>query len=357
MLAVAVLAALIPLGWHFQDTTIIALGALAGSMLVLLVVDKWTVVRAIFRRRPAVSFGFLGLVLSVVFIAIGYGGLLERLGKSALWAADNQSRFQYYLVEFRDDLPLLWPLFPLAVLIALVNPAHRRLAVFCTVAVGSALLVHSIAAQKSLRYIYYLVPLMCVLWGIGLANVVAAATSRDAQRGVMGFVRSPVIALAVIAAVLLLSQEGARALNLVLGRDTNSANRPYASEPDWTPLVAELEPRARDADVVVTSNSMKAIYYLGRYDFELNATIVPETESQSEFGRDRRTGRQAIGTAESIKQVLGRPGKTLVVIEASKIGRSSGVTTEAFAVIASKCEELSLPEGGGVRAWWCVAES
>jgi hypothetical protein len=101
---------------------------------------------------------------------------------------------------------------------------------------------------------------------------------------------------------------------------------------------------------------MKAIYYLGRYDFELNATIVPETDERSEFGRDRRTGRQAIGTAESIKQVLGRPGKTLVVIEASKIGRSSGVSTEAFSVIESRCEELSLPEGRGVRAWSCVAE-
>ena len=100
---------------------------------------------------------------------------------------------------------------------------------------------------------------------------------------------------------------------------------------------------------------MKALYYLGRYDYELNATIVPETETRAEFGRDRRTGRQAIGTADSIRKVLTRPGETLVVIETSKIGRSSGVNEQAYEVIQSHCEELALPGDDRVRAWWCAA--
>jgi hypothetical protein len=108
---------------------------------------------------------------------------------------------------------------------------------------------------------------------------------------------------------------------------------------------------------VVTSNSVKAIYYLGRYDFELNATIVPETESGTEFGRDGRTGGQAIGTADSIRQVLSLPGRTLVVIESSKIGRASGVNKEAFAVVESHCSELAIAPHEGVRAWWCVTPS
>jgi hypothetical protein len=248
-----------------------------------------------------------------------------------------------------------------AAAIALMQPDQRRLAVFCTVAIVAALFVHSVAAQKSMRYVYYLVPLMCVLWAVALSSVMTYAANRQARSSDEPPGRTPVLfgvaSWALLAAAFLLSQEGARALNLVAGRDSSPFGRPFASEPDWTPLVPVLEPHAREADFLVTSNSMKAIYYLGRYDFELNATIVPETESQSEFGRDRRTGRQAIGAAESIQQVLERPGKTLVVIEASKIGRSSGVTTEAFAVIKSRCEELSLPEGNGVRAWWCVAQT
>jgi hypothetical protein len=36
------------------------------------------------------------------------------------------------------------------------------------------------------------------------------------------------------------------------------------------------------------------------------------------------------------------------------IGKVSGVTTEAFAVVESHCGELDLPTGTDVRAWWCV---
>jgi hypothetical protein len=278
--------------------------------------------------------------------------LLDQLGNSPLWAAGNARRYQYYLVEFRDDLPLLWPLLPVAATLAVVMPAHRRLGLFCLVAVGSALLVHSIAAQKSLRYVYYLAPLMSMLWAIALANLIGWAQEHEAVRK-EGRRRSSFLVWVLLAAVFLLAQEGARTLNLLVGRVATLENRPFAGEPDWSPLIGELEPRARAADHVVTSNSMKAIYYLGRYDFELNATIVPETETRAEFGRDRRTGRQAIGTAESIRQVLDRRGKTLVVIEESKIGRFSGVSSEAFLVIESRCDELTLPAGTGVRAWSC----
>jgi hypothetical protein len=351
---------IVPLALHFQDTTIIAIGAAVVAMLALLLLDHWTYVKDHVLRRPVVVVCALGLIAIAGLAAVWYAGLLDQLGSTALWAAGNARRFQFYAVGFRNDLPLLWPLLLVASAIALMRPDQRRLAVFCTVAIVAALVVHSVAAQKSMRYVYYLVPLMCVLWAIALSGVMTYAADRQARSSGEPQGRAPVLvgvtSWALLAAAFLLSQEGARALNLVAGRDSSPFGRPFASEPDWTPLVPVLEPHAREADFVVTSNSMKAIYYLGRYDFELNATIVPETESRSEFGRDRRTGRQAIGTTESIRQVLGRPGKTLVVIEASKIGRSSGVSTEAFSVIESHCEELSLPEGSGVRAWSCVAE-
>ncbi len=354
-LAVVVFAGLIPLGAHFQETTVIAVGAAVAAALALLLLDHWAGIKPLIRRQPILLLGVLGLVVAGILVAVESRGLLAQLGMTPLWAARNAARYQYYLVEFRNELPLLWPLLPVAVVVGVLRPANRRLAVFCAVAVGSALLVHSVAAQKSLRYVYYLVPLMCVLWAIGLANVVALVVERGTSPGSGGARRSTLAATALLAAVFLLSQEGSRALNLLAGRDTSPSNRPYADEPDWTSLVAELGPRARSADHVVTSNSMKALYYLGRYDYELNATIVPETETHAEFGRDRRTGRQAIGTAESIRQVLTLPGTTLLVIEASKLGRSSGVSSEAFEVIEAHCDELSLPAGTGVRAWWCDA--
>ena len=105
---------------------------------------------------------------------------------------------------------------------------------------------------------------------------------------------------------------------------------------------------------VITSNSMKALYYLGRYDLELNATIVPETDTQAEFGRDERTGRRVISRPESVSRALSGPGDSLVVLETEKIGRASGVPTDAFDVIRERCLEIALPESTLLRAWRCT---
>ena len=189
-LAVVVFAGLIPLGAHFQETTVIAIGAAVAGALALLLLDHWAGIKPLILRRPVLVFGALGLVVAAVLVAVESRGLLDQLGMSPLWAAGNAARYQYYLVEFRNELPLLWPLLPVAVVVGVLRPANRRLAVFCAVAVGSALLVHSVAAQKSLRYVYYLVPLMCVLWAIGLANVVALAAERSTSPGSGGARRS-----------------------------------------------------------------------------------------------------------------------------------------------------------------------
>lgn len=354
--AMALVVSIVLLGWHFQETTIIAAGALATAMLSLIALDYWTAVAAFARRRPLLVL-FVLVSVAVLGVAVTeYVGLLDQLGTTALWAAQNASRPHYYLAKFRNELPLLWPLLPAAAVIAVLQPASRRLAVYCLVVVSFGLLLHSIAAQKVMRYVYYLVPLMCVVWASALANLMNSALECGGKaRTPANTQHSSSVGWALVVAALLLSQEGGRSFKLLMGDVADLETRPFGREPNWMPLVAQLGPLARKANQVVTSNSMKALYYFGRYDYELNATIVPETETGADFGRDERTGRQAIGTAESVREVLDRRATTLVVIESSKIGRTSGVTSEAYAVIESHCSELNLPHSSGVRAWWCNA--
>lgn len=345
--ALVAVGALVALGWHFQETTVIAAGATLAAVLTLVAFDNWAPAKAFVLRRPFVVATVFGVGVTVALTTVWYVGLLDQFGHSALWALRNANRYHYYVVAFRNDLPLLWPLLPLAATAAVIRPEQRRLGVFCSVLVASAFLVHSFAAQKLMRYAYYLVPMMCVLGAVAIAGAVKSAGRF-----------SPAVVSALIVATFLLSQEGARAVNLLAGRVPSPANRPFGMEPDWSTIVAELAPRAHAAGQVVTSNSMKALYYLGRYDYELNATIVPETDSETEFGVDLRTGRRVISRAESIARVLSTPGTTLVVIEESKIGLSSGVTAEAFAEIQSRCSELTLvAAGSGVRAWSCANPS
>ena len=119
------------------------------------------------------------------------------------------------------------------------------------------------------------------------------------------------------------------------------------------PRLRRLQPLLSSANRVVTSNAMKALYYFGRYDYDLNATIVPETRSGEEFGLDERTGRHAISTARSTAQVLDMPGTTIVVLEEMRLGNPVGVPADTVETIAARCSVVVVPPAAGLRAWSC----
>lgn len=343
--------ALLAPAWHFQETSAIAAGAVVLGVMAVLILDHWQAVRAELRRRPwQISAGLLAVaVVGVAFIyAIGF---FDRLASAPQWASGSANRPHFYLIQFAREMPLLWPLFPLAAVIALRT--HRRLALFCLVVLLAGLAVHSLAAAKSSRYVYYLFPFYAAVWGCAVGGLLVGLVRSVAQ----GSAQSPrlrlVAPLAVALLALALSQEGQRALRTAVGKAKVVEVLDYAVEADWSTSVAALKPIAAVADRVVTSNAMKSIFYLGRYDYELNLSIVEETETAEEFGRDIRTGGFAIGTAESTSAVLNMPGLTLVVLEDEKIGKESGVPAAAMEIIRGRCMSLALPGGAGISAWQC----
>lgn len=342
-IAVALLMA--PLGWHFQETTVIAAGAAFAAGASLWLYDNRITALAFVRRNaPAVGLAVLALV-GIAVVALWQLGLVRVFGSTAPWAARDATRFQYYLVEFRRELPLLLPLLPVCAWLGLTSERHRRLALFAAVIVAAALLVHSVAAQKTMRYVYYVVPWMGVIWALGFVRITETLRALPSGRA---------LPMAAIAGAMLLSVEGVRALNLLAGRVGSLDVRPFGEEPDWTAAVPLLAGPAREASRVITSNSMKALYYLGRYDLELNATIVPETDRGAEFGLDERTGRRVISRPESVERVLSEPGESIVVLESEKIGRPSGVPADTFEAVRTHCRELAVPEATRIRAWRCL---
>lgn len=350
----AVALMLVPLAWHLQETSVIAVSAGIAGFAAVLLLDHWAVVKQVVIRHTVWVLGGTILGAAVALWGITNIGLLDRLFETTLWAATRADRYHYYLMGLGRDLPLLWPLLPVAAALALIHPEYRRLALFSVVVVGAGLLVHSIAAQKAMRYVYYLIPWMCVLWGCGLGAVTLRLDESVPRAAGARYALPPIMVLVLLGAGFVFSVEGARALNLAAGRLGAIAQLPYQDEPDWAPVAMGLAARAASADMVITSNAMKAIYYLGRYDYELNATIVPETDTGVEFGRDYRTGGRAISEAGSVAKVLSLPGTALVVLEEPKIGRWTGVPAESFALIEARCSELALPTGPRVRAWTCA---
>jgi len=352
VIGLAVLALLLlPLGLHLQATTVISAGAGVIAVLAVTLVERWATIGPVLAKRPLVSSASVVGVTAVGLLATWQLGLIEQFGATPLWAADRSDRIGYYNSNLVLDMPLLWPLLPLAALTTIVG--HRRLGVFCSVLVLTALIVHSIAAQKAVRYFYHVLPFVCVLWGYGFRQavlVLAGAVERFA----------PVLRSGSVAAAFLLaafgianSQEGQRTVKLVLGRGDPADVIGYAAEADWSLALPQLEAFVGSADRVVVSSSVKGLYVLGRYDYELNASVVLETETGTEFGRDPRTGRQAIGTAASVGEVLAEPGSALVVIENEKLNNPSGAPEDAIELIESHCTAIEVPPASQLAAWTC----
>lgn len=345
--AVLFLAAL---GLHLQETSIIAVGAFIAGLAAVVVSDRWAEVYSFLRRYP-LQVAFAAVVLVTLGLAGAHVlGLAKRLSEAPQWASYATHKPQYYLFGFSDTMPLFWPVFPFVIVGALYF--ERRLAIFCLTMFVLTFLVHSVAAQKSVRYIYYALPFFCVVWGCGIA-------------GLCSYVRSPVIGsqassglrfactLLGVVTMLLISLEGQKALKTAAGKLKTHEVLSYAVEADWGPAVPTLKPLAAVASKLVTSNAMKSIYYLGGYDYELNASIVDETNSGREFGRDERTGRQAIGTAASMQKVLDMPGDKLIVLEQETLNLDSGVSSAALNVVKDHCKRVELPASAEISAWTC----
>ena len=343
------------IAWHLQVTTAIAIGAGAFGLAATASVDHWTEVRTLVVRHSVLCAVGAIAVTTIAAIVASRLGLFEQLREAPLWDQGNAGKLGYYNTALVKDLPLFWPLLPIAALVALRS--DQRLALFCIGVSGIGLLVHSIAAQKALRYVYYLLPFLAVLWGCGAAA--AASHVAEVLKSIAPGLRSKCVSIGVLLMVFTLanSQEGQRACRLMVGRESKVQTLSFAGEADWARAMAALRPIVPTVNRIVVSNSMKALYVLGNYDVAINANDVLESESGKEFGRDPRTGRPAIGTAESMAKVIGRHGRTLVIVEDEKLGQAAGVAMEVVALLEASCQRVVTPQSSGVTAWLCMKQS
>ena len=73
---------------------------------------------------------------------------------------------------------------------------------------------------------------------------------------------------------------------------------PEQPRTNWPAAREALEPWLKRADIVVTTEELGHLYFLGRYDVRFSPSKLGELGDmeQREFGLDHRTGRPVIGT-------------------------------------------------------------
>jgi 4-amino-4-deoxy-L-arabinose transferase-like glycosyltransferase len=367
---------------HLQETTGIGLLAIAVWTLPALALRRD--VRARVRGQLVPAWVLAGVV---VLFALGlalFTGLADRLADvyaryrwTALWNEGHRDNSFFYLRQLAHALPVLFYLFPAAALVALARAP--RVTSFCLVVSTVALLLHSFAGMKDMRYIHYLWPLLLAPWAIagaalvgplrqaaGLAwsharaawsasSVAAGTAGKQASSPLLRIATGGALALTV-AAVLIGNREyrPLRTLPLAVAAELGVGEAAHASQARALAREQSLAALREVVDAggyLATSSELHALWYLGRFDLVVHTSRLHDFAPGQEFARDPRTGGLVISEADSLARVMScQPSGTLLVW-GGDWGRADALKPEVADLAEATMREAALPAGLHVRAF------
>lgn len=343
---------------HLQITTAIGLAGLFG-WAVLVLGPKGL---GAMRDNPALRWGAAAIAVGgVLLVALAFhSGTMARLWKlyneQALWA--QGTGFRYYHWLFADRYPTLWGLLPLATLLAFVRRPGPTL--FCACILIVALSLHSFGGMKAGRYVFYTMPFLFVIWGVALAELVPVigqllreATARAARFGLPPRMGTLLPGMAVLATGLFLvgSNRAFVESYRILRYGPIDLHPGYSV--DWAAASEVLKPIADRSDVVITTNALAAIYYLGDYDFDMNASHLLEADPlRREFTVDHETGRPVISTGRSLERIIGCHGSGLFVTDRWRWHNArTGIGAQEARFLSDHAVAVELPREWNVLAF------
>jgi hypothetical protein len=332
---------------YLQVTTLIGLMAIAVWAVVVLGLP-W-VARYSLRARWAIAAGgvLVGAAVIWVFVETGLAAeLLSHYRGTPLRQVENRNEFWYYHAILIVYYPTLWTLVALAVVVGL---AYRpRPTAFCASMVGIAFVLLSFAGPKATRYFTFVLPFLFVLWGIALAEIwrrlrgflEGVGTGAMAWLG-LGRLGRPGVYTA-LAVVLLFAVVANGAWVRSAANMFDFVIPPMKTQPDWAAAKNALAPWLADASIVLVTNELSALYYLGRYDVLISKSRLSEYKGE-DFSYDPRTGRPVIGTAESLALIMDCYPTGLIVADDTRWSNRAQVEDAVIGLIKARAEEVELP--------------
>jgi 4-amino-4-deoxy-L-arabinose transferase-like glycosyltransferase len=335
------------LGLHLQTTTLIAAAAVMIWVCAFLF-GRWG--RQGIRRAWSRFLLAAAVLVSVLAAALGTGfaqELFARFRYAVLWTAADRDNVIYYHDEFLRSYRMLYALLPVAV----VAGAWRRSrpTLFCATVFAGAFVLHSLAGQKEPRYLAYAMPFLVSTWGIA-----ASEAYPRLARGVEQLLRAPgraSRALSATAMVVAIGVGNAAYPSVVL----RLVRRPVESPP-WELALDPLRSAAARSQVILCSNDLKPLYYLGRPCVPISATLLHTRKRiLPEFSLGP-TGRPVISRPESMARLMRDHPSGLVIIERFHWRHPAYVPPETADYLARHLEPVPLPPQSRLLAFrWARA--
>lgn len=345
------------LAFHFQVTTLIGLAGI-GAWLVMAAGPAWIIgVRGNpWVRRASLVCGVLALVALGIAFASGYSSRLWSLYRAQAYWAEG-SKFHLYHWLFLGRYATFWSLLPVVTLIAVAR--RPRPGIFCASIVAVGLLLHSLGGMRGGRYVFYITPFLHVLFAIAIAEalpflwrVSAEALAHLLPARIFPIAARPFQWGAMGAALLfLLASNKAFVQTFKIARDGPLIQHPGYSV-NWPAASEALKPLLQEADVVVTTNALAALYYLNRFDYDMNKSHLYEIHDGEEFSIDRETGRPVISEPESLQRIISCYRSGLVVAAKWQWhDERTGISREAAELLQTYAEPVNLDPVWSVMAF------
>jgi hypothetical protein len=312
---------------HLQVTTLVGIAglglwAMAVSLVWMFRAFPTRTARAMIVAGLAVA-GGIGIVVAVLT------GFLEQAlffaSYADLGAEGSSDRYGFYHDYFLLWYPLPWLLLPVAALIALRT--RPKAALLCICIFGIAVLVHSVAASKAARYIFYALPFFFALLGIAVGNArswyrtwrAAGFPGGGGERRFSPSSRAWVTAAALAAVALY--PAGVRPAAVYAYKGVASGDATWAGwgsfhgNPDWSSAGDALAPLVGSADVVLGTYDLAAFYGVGRIDYLMRRMYTPWQGVLAEFEVLERLRTPVVSTEESLATVMACYASGLVFVE------------------------------------------
>jgi 4-amino-4-deoxy-L-arabinose transferase-like glycosyltransferase len=343
---------------HLQVLTAIGL---AGLLLWATVAVGVPVLLSL-RARPALLWGTIAtlLLLGAATLAVALfsgvlGGLIEEYRFTPLHALPVRNQVWFYHVALIERYPSLWPLYPLAALLAIA--IRPRAALFCLSVFVPGFVLLSFGGMKQFKYLSFLLPFLFVIWATALAGVLAvlreavvSITDRALQAVAPDVPRRParyVLIAGCITFLILANGAPARTLLLPFGVQLTPEGAPV----DWAAAREMLQPRIDGASIVLTNEELAVLYYLGRFDVTVSGSRLSEIEDGQEFSPDDRTGRPVVSTAESVARIMACFPNGLLLTNTSKWRNPAQIDNRVADLVERHAEPVDVPRGSRIVAF------
>lgn len=365
-LRVAVLlVAMLPflgLATYLQPTTLLGVAGIGlwgvGAIALPLLSDS-----GMPRARKQLIVAGLVLLPVLAFLALWLLGLPQRLWSIyrsvPVFNEATQEEFWFYHVRYMIFYPTLWTLTGMIGIVAVAR--FPRPGWFLLVTFAVSFVLTSFGGPKGMRYLSYAQPYLYGLWGLGMA-----AVARPMASFLVGLRRQLAASMIAISGggherlatiVMTVALASLFAFNPFLVRTASllaevqlPGEKPTAN---WDIAQPALQPWVDRSDIVVTTEELSSLFFLGHYDVRFSPSKLGEQApgNRDEFSRDFRTGRPIIGTNASMRLILDCFASGVVFGPIVDWAKPHLINRELTEIIEAETTPIELPPGSHMFAY------